>query len=65
VDGAVRELTSGDSRSQDQIRQAVERLMLAAGNYNPDVRHTTRPRTGPAPTSHSRSRGLGPSPAAA
>jgi hypothetical protein len=43
VDGAVRELTSGDSRNQDQIRQAVEQLMIGAGNSNPDVRYTTRP----------------------
>ena len=42
VDGAVRELTSGDSRSQEQMRQAVEQIMLAAGNTNPDVRFTTR-----------------------
>jgi hypothetical protein len=40
VDGAVRELTSGDSRSQDQLRQAVEQMMMAAGNPNPDVRYT-------------------------
>jgi hypothetical protein len=43
VDGAVRELTSGDTRSQEQLRQAVEQTMLAAGNKNPDVRYTTRP----------------------
>jgi len=42
VDGAVRELTSGDTRSQDQIRQAVEQMMLAAGTSNPDVRYTAR-----------------------
>ena len=42
VDGAVRELTSGDTRSQDQIRQAVEQMMLAAGTSNPDVRYTSR-----------------------
>ena len=42
VDGAVRELTAGDSRSQEQIRQAVEQLMISAGNTNPDVRHTSR-----------------------
>jgi hypothetical protein len=40
VDGAVRELTSGDTRSQDQIRQAVEQMMIAAGTSNPDVRYT-------------------------
>ena len=42
VDGAVRELTSGTSQSQEQIRQAVEEMMLAAGNSNPDVRLTSR-----------------------
>ncbi len=42
VDGAVRELTAGDSRSEDQLRQAVEQIMVAAGNQNPDVRYTTR-----------------------
>lgn len=42
VDGAVRELTSGDSRSQEQIRQAVEQIMLSAGDGAPDVRYTTR-----------------------
>jgi hypothetical protein len=38
VDGAVRELTSGESRTDDQLRRSVEALMLAAGNANPDVR---------------------------
>ena len=42
VDGAVRELTAGDSRSQEQMRMMIERMMLAAGTDNPDVRHTTR-----------------------
>jgi hypothetical protein len=42
VDGAVRELTSGDSRTQEQMRQAIEQIMLAAGNNNHDVRYTTR-----------------------
>jgi hypothetical protein len=42
VDGAVRELTSGDSRSQEQMRQAIEQMMLASGTTNPDVRHTSR-----------------------
>lgn len=42
VDGAVRELTTGNSRSQEQIRQTVEQMMIAAGNANPDVRYTTR-----------------------
>lgn len=42
VDGAVRELTAGDTRSQEQLRQAVEQIMISAGNNNPDVRYTTR-----------------------
>ena len=42
VDGAVRELTSGDTRSQEQMRQMIERMMIAAGTNNPYVRHTTR-----------------------
>ena len=40
VDGAVQELTSNDNRSSEQLRVAVEQLMLAAGNQNPDVRLT-------------------------
>lgn len=40
VDGAVQELTSNDNRSADQLRVAVEQMMLAAGNQNPDVRLT-------------------------
>jgi hypothetical protein len=42
VDGAVRELTSGDSRSQEQMRLMIERMMIAAGTNEPDVRHTVR-----------------------
>jgi hypothetical protein len=42
IDGAVRELTSGDTRSQEQMRQMIERMMIAAGTSNPGVRHTTR-----------------------
>lgn len=38
VDGAVRELTSGEDRSPEQLRQAVESMMLAAGDRRPDVR---------------------------
>lgn len=39
VDGAVRELTAGNGgRSVEQLRRAVEQLMLAAGNRNPNVR---------------------------
>ena len=40
VEGAVQELTSGDNRSADELRLAVEQLMMAAGNQNPDVRLT-------------------------
>ncbi|MGA2674993.1 MAG: hypothetical protein ABSE99_17395 [Terracidiphilus sp.] len=48
VEGAVEELTSGDNRSADQLRVAVEQMMLAAGNQNPDVRMTgsAAPRSG-------------------
>jgi hypothetical protein len=38
VDGAVRELTSGEDRSPEELRRTVEQLMLAANNRNPDVR---------------------------
>ena len=39
VDGAVRELTAGNSgRSVEQLRRAVEQLMLASGNKNPNMR---------------------------
>ena len=40
IDGAVQELTSGNNRSQDELRGAVESMMMAAGNLNPDVRLT-------------------------
>jgi hypothetical protein len=40
VDGAVRELTSGDSRSQEQIRQAIEQMMIASGTRSLPGRHT-------------------------
>jgi hypothetical protein len=40
VEGAVQELTSGDNRSAEQLRVAVEQMMPAAGNQNPDVRMT-------------------------
>src|ERR1700712_3335488 len=36
VDGAVQELTSGDTRTVDQLRASVEQMMLAAGDRNPD-----------------------------
>jgi hypothetical protein len=50
VEGAVQELTSGDGRSQDQLRSAVETMMIAAGNNNgnPDVRTLSQA----APQSH-------------
>lgn len=38
IDGAVQELTSGDTRSKDQLRESVEKMMMAAGDRNPDVR---------------------------
>jgi hypothetical protein len=34
IDGAVQELTSGDTRTVDQLRGAVEQMMLAAGDRN-------------------------------
>ena len=44
VDGAVRELTAGNNgRSVEQLRRAVEQLMLAAGNRNPNVRAIQAP----------------------
>ncbi len=43
VDGAVRELTSGQQRSPEQLRQAVEQLLLAARNRNADIRTTVQP----------------------
>jgi hypothetical protein len=38
IDGAVRELTSGDDRSPDQLRRAVEQIMLVANDKKADVR---------------------------
>lgn len=40
IDGAVQELTACNHRSEDELRAAVEQMMLAAGNRNPDVRLT-------------------------
>ena len=40
VDGAVRELTSGEDRSPEELRRAVEQLMISAGDRNADVRAT-------------------------
>ena len=37
VDGAVRELTAGNSRSAEQLRLQVEQLMLASHNRNSQV----------------------------
>lgn len=45
VDGAVRELTSGEKRSPEQLRQAVEQIMLGANNRNADIRTTIQPST--------------------
>jgi very-short-patch-repair endonuclease len=36
--GAIRELTSGDTKSSEELRKAVEQLMMNSGNYNPNVR---------------------------
>jgi hypothetical protein len=51
VDGAVRELTAGDSRSQEQIRQAVEQMMIAArpGPFPPAAHKNQRARAGRTP----------------
>ena len=38
LDGAVRELTSGDTKSAEDLRIAVEQLMIDSGNRNPDAR---------------------------
>jgi hypothetical protein len=44
VDGAVRELTSGDRRrSVEQIRRQVEALLLAAHNPNPSSSVSAQP----------------------
>ena len=44
VDGAVRELTEGNQgRSVEQLRRAVEQIMLAAGNRNPNARVSQAP----------------------
>jgi hypothetical protein len=40
VDGAVRELTSGDDRSAEEMRRSIEQLMVAAKDKNADVRAT-------------------------
>ena len=37
IDGAVRELTVGESRSADQLRLQVEQLMIGSGNRNANV----------------------------
>lgn len=37
VDGAIRELTSPDNRSVEQIRRSVEEMILAAHDKNPQV----------------------------
>ena len=38
VTGAVRELTRGDDRSVEQLRRAVEEMIVAGSDKNPDVR---------------------------
>lgn len=37
IDGAIRELTAGNSRSVEQMRQSVEQMILAAHDKNPKV----------------------------
>ena len=38
LDGSARELTSGDERSTEQLRQAVEKMMIDGRNKRPQVR---------------------------
>ena len=57
VDGAVRELTAGDSRSQEQLRRAVEQMMFSASNRNPDA-HDYVPSARRTQNSHARGRGF-------
>lgn len=35
IEGAVQELTAGNTRTVDQLRSAVEQVMIAAGDRNP------------------------------
>ena len=45
LDGSARELTSGDTRSVEQLREAVERMMISGREKQPRVRavvHTAR-----------------------
>ena len=37
TDGMARELTSGDNRSVDELREAVERMILTKRDKNPKV----------------------------
>jgi hypothetical protein len=38
LDGAVRELTSGNNKSVENLRRSVEQIMIAARNRNPNAR---------------------------
>lgn len=46
IDGAVRELTSRDSRSTEQMRRAVEELIVRAHDKNPKVITQSNPSSG-------------------
>jgi hypothetical protein len=43
LDGSARELTSGETRSTDQLRQAVEKMILDGRNKQPRVRAVVHP----------------------
>lgn len=43
LDGSARELTSGDDRSTEQLRQAVEKMILSGRNTRPRVRAVVHP----------------------
>lgn len=43
VDGAIRELTGRDSRSVEDVRQSVERMIMEAYDKSPKVTYAARP----------------------
>jgi PAB1-binding protein PBP1 len=43
TDGMARELTSGDNRSVDELREAVEKMILTKKDKNPRVRAAQHP----------------------
>lgn len=43
LDGAVRELTSGEGRSTEQLRAVVEQMMLATGDRTPEIHVVSAP----------------------